>query len=80
MVEIEEFEGYGVGRDLATKLNEVIRAVNNLKCVEDEVPIYETLSHNDVLIISKGEDGLLVASNHLGSVHLERVKYPEEVV
>ena len=60
------------------KLNEVIRAVNNLKCVEEEVPIYETLSHNDALIISKGEEGVLVATNHLGGVELKRVKYPKE--
>ena len=77
MGKIEEMEGYGVGKDVAMKLNEVIRAVNNLKCVEEEVPIYETLNHNDVLIISKDEEGLLVASNHLGDVQLKRVKYPE---
>ena len=78
MCKIEEMEGSVVGKDLAVKLNEVIRAVNNLKCVEEEIPIYETLNHNDVLIISKGEEGVLVASNHLGDVQLKRVKYPEE--
>ena len=36
MEKIEEFEGYGVGRDLATKLNEVIRAVNNLKYIQEK--------------------------------------------
>ena len=64
--------------DLCGKLNEVIRAINNLKCVEEEQLIYETLSHNDVLIISKSDEGLLVATNHLGSVELKRVKYPKE--
>ena len=64
--------------DMWGKLNKVIRALNNLKCVEEEVPIYETLSHNDVLIISKGGEGVLVATNHLGSVELKRVKYPKE--
>ena len=75
MDEIGEINKEG---EIATKLNEVIRAVNNLKCVEEEVPIYETLNHNDMLIISKGEEGLLVAINHLGDVQLKRVKYPKE--
>lgn len=78
MNEIGEINKEG---EIATKLNEVIRAVNNLKCVgekvSEEVPIYETLSHNDALIISKDEDGVLVARNRLGDVQLERVKYPE---
>ena len=60
------------------RLNEVIRVVNKLKCVEEELPIYETLRHNDVLILSKSEDGLLVASNRLGGVKLERIKNPKE--
>lgn len=64
--------------DVKEKVNELVRAVNNLKCVDEEVPIYETLAHNEVLIISKGEEGVLVATNHLGSVELKRVKYPKE--
>lgn len=60
------------------KVNEVIRALNEQKCVEEEEPIYETLNHNDVLIISKSEEGCLVASNHFGNVELERIKYPKE--
>ena len=78
MEKIEEFVDYGVGRDLATKLNEVIRVVNNLKYTEKEEPIYETLSTNEVLIISKNKEGVLVACNRLGVVQLERVKYPRE--
>ena len=66
--------------DLRDKLNEVIRVMNSLKCVEEEEPIYEVLNPNAVLIISKNEDGLLVACNsNLGDVRLERVKYPKEV-
>jgi len=74
-MKIEEINVEGA---LAEKINELVKAVNGLKCVESEVPIYETLSRNDVLIISKSEEGLLVARNHLGSVQLERVKYPKE--
>lgn len=68
---------YSMG-DMWGKLNEVIRAVNEQKCVEEEEPIYETLNHNDVLIISKSEAGYLVASNYLGDVQLKRIKYPKE--
>ena len=60
------------------KLNIVIQALNNLKCVEKEEPIYETLNTNEVLIISKNKEGVLVACNRLGVVQLERVKYPRE--
>ena len=62
------------------KLNEVIRAVNNLKCVEEEEPIYEVLTSGDCLVISKNEDGLLVAYVIGGKMELRRVKYPEGVV
>ena len=75
MKKIEEINVEGA---LAEKINELVRAVNGLKCVEAELPIYETLGHNDVLIISKNEEGCLVASNHLGTVELKRVKYPKE--
>lgn len=80
MKKIEELYGSAGGfvGEIRDKLNELIRVVNGLKCVENEVPIYETLSHNDVLIISKSDEGLLVASNHSGSVQLKRVKYPKE--
>ena len=36
MEKIEEFESYGIGRDLGTKLNEVIRAVNSLICIQEK--------------------------------------------
>ncbi|MCK4735716.1 MAG: hypothetical protein KAT65_24895 [Methanophagales archaeon] len=64
--------------DMWGKLNEVIQVVNGQKCVEEEEPIYETLNHNEVLIISKSEEGCLVASNHFGNVELKRIKYPKE--
>ena len=44
----------------------------------NEEPIYETLGDNDVLIISKNEEGLLVVSNRNGNVQIKRVKYPED--
>jgi len=75
MKKIEEINVEGA---LAEKINELVRAVNGLKCVESEVPIYETLNHNEVLIISKSEEGLLVATNHLGAVELKKVQYPKE--
>ena len=61
------------------KLNAVIRAINNLRCQEKEEPIYEVLNPYDCLLISKNEDGILVAcSSEKGKVHLERVPYPSE--
>jgi len=60
------------------KLNIVIRALNNLKCVEEEEPIYELLDKYECLIISMNEEGLLVACNAGGVVELKRVKYPKE--
>ena len=81
MTKIEELnleETRLVGSPVAEKLNEVIQVVNNLKCVEEEIPIYETLAPNECLVISKDDDGLLVATNRLGTVHLERVPFPEE--
>ena len=63
---------------LKDKVNELEKVVFDLGCIESEKPIYETLGDNEVLIISKSEGGFLVASNRLGSVELERVKYPED--
>ena len=61
------------------KLNDVIRAINNLRCQEKEEPIYEVLNPYDRLLISKNEDGILVAcSDEKGKVHLERVPHPSE--
>ena len=75
---MEKIKDLNIGGALAEKINELVQVVNGLKCVENEVPIYETLSHNDVLIISKNDEGLLVVSNRLGVVQLERVEYPKE--
>lgn len=66
--------------DVKEKVNELVRAVNNLKCVEEEEPIYEVLTSGDCLVISKNEDGLLVAYVIGGKMKLRRVKYPEGVV
>ena len=63
---------------LKDKVNELEKVVYSLKCVGIEEPIYETLGDNDVLIISKNEEGLLVVSNRNGNVQIERVKYPED--
>ena len=61
------------------KLNNVIQAINSLRCQEEEEPIYEVLNPYDCLLISKNEDGILVAcSDEKGKVHLERVAYPSE--
>ena len=65
--------------ELLIKINGLVRAINNLRCQEKEEPIYEVLNPYDCLLISKNEDGLLVAcSDEKGKVHLERVPYPSE--
>lgn len=64
---------------IVNRLNEVIRAVNDLKCVDEEQLIYETLGPSDILILSKSEEGLLVAVNDgNGRIQLERVSYSDE--
>ena len=79
MDKIKELEGFGGGREIANKINELVRAINNLRCQEKEEPIYEVLNPYDCLLISKNEDGILVArSDEKGKVHLERVSYPSE--
>ena len=80
MDKIEEIkeEKIRIEGEIAAKLNEVIKTVNNFIYTEKEEPIYETLNINEVLVISKDKEGVLVASNHLGVVQLERVKYPKE--
>ena len=61
------------------KLNDVIQVINGLRCQEKEEPIHEVLNPYDCLLISKNEDGILVAcSDGKGKVHLERVPYPSE--
>lgn len=59
------------------KINEVIKAINNLKCVEEEKPIFELLAKYECLIISENEEGLLVACNIGGKVELKRLIYPK---
>ena len=79
MDKIKELKDNGGGRGLATKINELVRAINNLRCQEKEEPIYEVLNPYDCLLISKNEDGILVAcGDKKGKVHLERVPYPSE--
>ena len=60
---------------LGEKINELVKAVNgfyeNLEILEG--PIYEKLAPDEVLIISKSKDGLLVARNEDGRVLLEQV-------
>ena len=63
--------------DVRDKLNEVIRAIDRLKCVEEEIPILETLAPGECLIISKDEEGCLVARNFGGELRLEKVKESE---
>jgi hypothetical protein len=60
--------------DVRDKLNEVIRAIDRLKCVEEERPVLEGLCEGECFLISMSEDGLLCACNTGGGVHLKRVK------
>jgi hypothetical protein len=60
--------------DIREKLNEVIEVVNSLEYVGEEIPIFEKIADGESLIISRGEDGLLVASNIGSKVTLSRVK------
>ena len=82
MDKIKELKGNGGGRELADKINELVQAVNNLKCQEDaEQPIFELLHPHDILIISQNDEGLLIATNDgWGKMQMVRVKYPEEAV
>ena len=77
--ELDAFSGevYSLN-DVRDKLNEVIQVVNGLRCVEEEIPILETLAPSECLIISKGEEGCLVARNFCGEVRLEMVKESEK--
>ena len=73
--ELEEVHSLGNVRD---KLNEVIQVVNRLRCVEEEIPILETLAPGECFLISMDEDCLLVARNFSGDVRLEKVKESEK--
>lgn len=44
---------------------------------KDEIPIYQKISPGEVLIISKDEDGFLVAENKDGSINIRRVRFSE---
>ena len=79
MNKIKELLLFGDEKELRIKINELVQAINNLRCQEKEEPIYEALNPCDCLIISKNEEGILVACNdEKGKVHLERVPYPSE--
>lgn len=80
MKKISEFDTEEVHslNDVRNKLNEVIRAVDHLKCVDEEIPVLETLAPGECLIISKDEEGCLVAHNFGGEVRLEKVKESEK--
>lgn len=41
-----------------------------------EEPIYEKLSLNECMVLSRDDDGILVACNEKGNVTLKRVPYP----
>ena len=73
--ELEEVHSLGNVRD---KLNEVIQVVNRLRCVEEEIPILETLAPGECFLISMDEDGLLVARNFSGEMRLDKVKESEK--
>ena len=79
MGKIKELDKEFSETELLITINELAQAINNLRCQEKEEPIYEVLNPYDCLLISKNEDGILVAcSNEKGKVHLERVPYPNE--
>ena len=79
MDKIKEIESFSSRREVTNKINELVQAINGLRCQEKEEPIYELLNPYDCLLISKNEDGILVACNdEKGKVHLERVPYPCE--
>lgn len=42
-----------------------------------EEPIYEKLGPNECIILSRDEDGVLVACNKDGDIKLKRVPYPK---
>lgn len=64
--------------DVRDKVNEVVRAIDRLKCVEEERPVLEGLCEGECFLISMSEDGLLVACNKDGEVRLRRVKESEK--
>lgn len=43
-----------------------------------EIPIYEKIAPNECLIISRDEDGILVACNKNGEIDIKRVSYPKK--
>jgi hypothetical protein len=51
----------------------VIKMVERNK---EEEPIYEKLSPNECMIISRDDKGILIACNKDGDIELKRVSYP----
>lgn len=43
---------------------------------EEEEPIYERLSPNECLIISRDNKGILVVCNKDGDIEVKRISYP----
>ena len=43
---------------------------------KEEEPIYEKLSPNECMIISRDAKGILIACNKDGDIQLKRVSYP----
>lgn len=43
-----------------------------------EEPIYEKLRPNECMIVSKDDDGILVACNKDGYIKLKRIPYPRQ--
>lgn len=43
-----------------------------------DIPIYEKIGKDECLIISRNEDGILVACNKDGEIDIKRVSYPKE--
>ena len=66
------------GCEQKSQINEVIQAVGHLKCVDDEMPVLETLAPGECLIISKDEEGCLVACNKKGELALRKIKGGEK--
>jgi hypothetical protein len=62
--------------DMAKNLEETARNILEGKGDSSEAPIYEILKPNESLIISRNEEGILVACNRNGEVEIKRILYP----
>jgi len=45
---------------------------------KNDIPIYEKIGKDECFIISRNEDGVLVACNREGKIELSRVSYPKK--